>query len=169
MNSDAAFSLASDWVRSHGADQAAAQASHSALSAELVGLLPDVEDASIAVIEGTPTIVALDANMMLSVSADSTDEQADEITWRFRWVVRSLQPGGGRVTLLDDVYATGNVTKRHRTWEYQLPDGDAFAISGSETVRGGYSEDRRPDNNEVSARLIAKALGWRLPAPDEYR
>jgi hypothetical protein len=167
MLTKTAYALATSWIRAHGAEGAAAQDSYNALHAELMGLLPDSGNASVSVIDGLPTIVVVDATTMYSVSADAAEEESDAITWRFRCSLRSLQAGRPRITLVDEVRAIGGLTKRHRTWEFQLSDGDKFTINGSEAVRGGFAQDRQPDNDEQTARAVAKGAGWQLPDPDE--
>jgi hypothetical protein len=167
MQANAALSLVELWLRAYGTDRAAMQGSAHTLHAELIGLVPDCATGSVATVNDVPTVITVDeTNAMLAVAADAVDEGDDQVTWRFKCVARFPRGTHSRIILNDEIRASNNGTRRHRTWEFLLASGEALTIHGSESLRGGFPAERQPDSDELSARKIARAFGWHLPEPD---
>lgn len=166
MDSQSAATCAREWVEATSQLQPDAQECFSVVHAELIGLIPGAATVGVANTHFGVHIFALDDLSLISNIDVTQTRHPDGVTWQLTWTLGSLLPGRRGVVLKEEIRANGGSTMRHRIWDLAPSDtGSRIVITGTEVVRGGVAG--RPDRNEMTARMLASACGWRLPVPDE--
>ena len=161
MESANAQSLTRDWTRiSNERDLKAEKSAVLALYRELTSLIPDTAEAGVAITDNTLEVHAIDKGVLLSVSAGEMSQSVH----RYNIVARSLHADHVKITLRTEIYSDTPQTIRKRQWEFEVGKGEPIRIEGSEIIEGAnFAREQHPDTSELTARSIARALGWQVP------
>ena len=127
----------------------------------LGGLLPDELSVSAAVSgEDGPAIVALgDRRIFAAKPCEATGETGVQLE------VVTIEVARTQVAVTEHFVEAPGLTRRRR-WSFSAP-GVEIVFTTEQSLRTAFSSDRRAGEDEILARAIAGALGWRVPFSEE--